>query len=155
MTTVTDAELEQHDAEKRQRRERAQWQVFLGIGVHVALMAIVYWFVSYEAAGTTMLALASALTLFAGTYLLIQDRRSRRAGVSGHAGLGSLGHLAAGPVSEVGPYLPDASIWPLVIGVGAALALNGFILGWPYAVPGAVMVALGVSGFVFQGRHRT
>jgi len=108
-----------------------------------AFFAGVYWFVSYEDAGTTMLVLASCLALFCGAWLYVQDR-ARPVATGGESAHGDAAH----------PYLPDASVWPFVIGIGAALTLNGLILGWPYAVPGVVLLGLAVVGFVGQSRRR-
>ena len=52
-----------------------QWRVFAGIAAFVGFIAVVYWFASYEQAGTVMLALASALSGFVATFLFLQDRR--------------------------------------------------------------------------------
>jgi hypothetical protein len=124
--------------------ESAQWRIFVGIGAFIALIAVVYWFVSYEPAGTVMLALSAALALFSGTFLWR------------HQGSPALAAPATSATADVadGPYLPRTSIWPLVIGVSAALCLNGLIVGWPYAVPGAVLLGLGVVGWVTQSRRR-
>jgi hypothetical protein len=51
-------------------------------------------------------------------------------------------------------YLPHASLWPFGIGVGAFLAFNGLILGFAYAVPGAIVVGVSVAGVVTQTRRR-
>ena len=47
------------DGTSRPSRRRAtgvQWRMFAGIGVFIAVIAVVYWFASYEDAGTVMLA---------------------------------------------------------------------------------------------------
>jgi len=119
------------------------WRVFVGVGVFIAILAIVYWFVSYEDAGTTMLVLASCLALFCGIWFFLQDRR--------RAGEPTVDEERRDAAS---PYLPDASVWPIAVGVGTALALNGLIIGWAYAVPGVTMLALAVVGFVVQSRRR-
>jgi divalent metal cation (Fe/Co/Zn/Cd) transporter len=119
-----------------------QWRVFAGIAAFVAFIAVVYWFASYEQAGTVMLALASALSGFVATFLFLQERR-----------LGP-GVPEADEQHEVATYLPTSSIWPLLVAVGAALAINGLILGWPYAVPGGAALVVAVIGFVGQGRRR-
>ena len=49
-----------------------QARIFLGISTFMALIGIVYWFASYEPAGTTMLGLSSALAAVCGVYLQIQ-----------------------------------------------------------------------------------
>ena len=120
---------------------RVQWQLFLGVAAFIALLAAVYWFVSYEDAGTTMLALSCGLALLFGSWLYLQDRRSA--------------HAPETEEDAPGEYLPASSVWPLGVGVGAALTLNGLILGWGYAVPGAALLALAVAGFVAQSRRRT
>jgi hypothetical protein len=125
--------------------EDTQWRIFVGIGSFIAVIAVIYWFVSYEAAGTVMLALASGLALFSGTFLY------RHREVPDEATL-ALEAAPAGVPTE--PYLPEASIWPFVIGLSAALSLNGLIVGWPYAVPGAALLGLGVVGWISQARRR-
>jgi hypothetical protein len=121
---------------------RVQWQLFTAVAGFIALFAIIYWFVSYEDAGTTMLGLASGLALLCGGWLYLQDRRSTHPSVE---------HADAHADAE---YLPTASVWPLAVGVGAALTTNGLILGWPYAAPGAALLALALVGFVGQSRRR-
>jgi len=123
---------------------RVQWQMFLGVALFVAVIDAVYWFVSYERAGTTMLTLTSGLAALCGGWLYLQDRRDHDSATT---------HEPDREVEQA--YLPTASWWPLVIGAGAALALNGLILSWPYAVPGAAVLAIGLGGFVSDSRRRT
>ena len=146
VTAAVEPSPEQAEAEARQRDESTQWKVFLGVGLFIAVIAVVYWFSSYEDAGTTMLAVASLLALFFGTFLWRQDRRRDVA----------LAHGAGDDDTvDEGHYLPEASVWPLAMGVGAAMTLNGLIIGWPYATPGAAFLAIAVGGFVAQGRNRS
>jgi Cytochrome c oxidase subunit IV len=118
------------------------WRVFLGVAAFVAVLGVLYWFVTYEDAGTTLLALASALGLFFGGYLFLQDRRRT----------GDARPHDEPPAEE--HYLPESSIWPFGIGVGLFLAFNGLILGLAWTLPGAVLVATSVGGFVRQSRQR-
>jgi predicted lipid-binding transport protein (Tim44 family) len=60
---------------------------------------------------------------------------------------------AAGPSAEP-RYLPHASAWPLAMGLGAATIANGLVLGVWVIVPGVLLFAVGVGGFVRQTRHR-
>ena len=117
---------------------RVQWRIFLGLALFIAILGAIYWFVSYEDAGTTLLALAAGLALLFGGYLFVQDRK-RPVPIS-HAD----GDL----------YLPHSSLWPFGIGFGVFLAANGLILGLAWTVPGAVLVATSVGGFVRQSRYR-
>jgi hypothetical protein len=120
---------------------RVQWQLFLGVAGFIALLAVIYWFVSYEDAGTTMLGLSSGLALLFGGWLYLQDRRPV--------------HRTDTSDDTEGDYLPASSVWPLGVGVGAALTLNGLALGWAYAVPGGLLLALAIAGFVAQSRRRS
>ena len=128
---------------------RVQWQLFLGVAVFITIIDVVYWFVSYERAGTTMLTIAALLAAFCGGWLFIQDRLGRTSDREPPAD--SSDHRADSAEEH---YLPTSSWWPLVIGVGLVLALNGLILSWPFAVPGAVVIVLGVGGFVSDSRRR-
>ena len=49
-----------------------------------------------------------------------------------------------------GQYLPDASIWPFGIGMGAVLMVNGLALGVWAVLPGAAVTALSTVGFARQ-----
>lgn len=113
------------------------WKMFLGIASFMALIGVVYWFASYEPAGTTMLGLAAALAALCGVYLRIQSE--------------------GGDPTEAEHqehYLPDSSVWPFGIGLGALLAANGFILGVGFAIPGVVVLGISVGGLVSQSRRR-
>lgn len=121
------------------------WRIFAAIGAFMVVTAVLYWFTSYEDAGSVLLALSAVLALWFGTYLWLQQRRPAEATDTG-AGAGDGGPEAL--------YLPHASIWPLVIGLGAASIANGLVLGTWVIVPGAAALALGVGGFVRQSRRR-
>ena len=113
------------------------WKMFLGIAVFMGVIAIVYWFASYEPAGTTMLTLAATLAGLCGVYLRVQSEPDGR----------EITH-------EEAHYLPGSSVWPFGIGVGALLAANGFILGIGFAIPGVVVLGLSIAGLVAQSRRR-
>ena len=113
-------------------------RVLLGVGAFVAVLAGIYWATAYEEAGTAMLVLASALVLWPATYLWLRGRSA--------------------PDAEPEPhdeYLPHASPWPFAIGVGAFLALNGLLAGGWFAFPGAVVLAVGIGGWIHQSRERS
>jgi predicted MFS family arabinose efflux permease len=117
-------------------RLAVQSRVFLGIAAFMALIGVVYWFASYEPAGTTMLALSSALAAVCGVYLQIQDEHEP----------------AATHADE--HYLPHSSVWPFGIGLGALLEVNGLIVGVGYAIPGLVVLAIAIVGLISQSRRR-
>jgi hypothetical protein len=116
--------------------QRTQARMFLGIALFMAVIGAVYWFASYEPAGTTMLGLASALAAVCGVYLQIQSEHD--------------------PTDRHTDehYLPHSSIWPFWVGIGALLAVNGLIVSVGYAIPGLVVLAVAVVGLVSQSRRR-
>jgi hypothetical protein len=116
------------------------WLLFAGIAAFFALIAAVYWFKSYEEAGTVMLALSACLATFCAVYLRRQRTRAPELVAAGH--------------DEPGHYLPAASLWPFGIGLSAFLLTNGLVLGVGFAVPGAVVMAASIAGFARQSRHR-
>jgi hypothetical protein len=119
-------------------RLATQARVFLGIAVFMAVIGAVYWFASYEPAGTTMLALSSALAGLCGVYLQIQSEHE------------DPDNTGVAPEHE----LLHSSVWPFAIGVGALLAVNGLIVGVGYAIPGLVVLAIAVVGLISQSRRR-
>jgi hypothetical protein len=104
-------------------------------------MAVIYWFTSYERAGTAMLVLAAVLLLSCATYLFREDRKPAPAPDDG---AGTTAH-----------YLPDSSPWPLGVGTAIFLIANGLILGWEFAVPGVVLLLGSMIGFLRQSRLRS
>ena len=106
---------------------------------------VVYWFWSYEDAGSVMLVLAALMALAIGGYLLLLARRHPDPAEPGPEG-------AAADIS--GLYLPHASVWPFGIGVGAMLLANGLALGRWATVPGLVVLVAALAGFTRQSRRR-
>lgn len=121
--------------------ETTQYRIFFGVAAFMALIAVVYWFASYEPAGTVMLAVAATLAGFCGVYLRVQDEHEADA-------------VEVGDVSTEAHYLPHSSVWPFGIGLGAWLTASGIIVGLAFAVPGMVVLAAAITGFVSQSRRR-
>jgi len=113
------------------------WKMFAGISVFMAVIGVVYWFASYEPAGTVMLGLAAALAGLCGVYLRVEHERADSG--AGH---------------DEKQYLPHSSLWPFGIAVGALLAANGAIVGFAFAIPGVVLLMFAIAGFVAQTRRR-
>ncbi|HZM29117.1 MAG TPA: cytochrome c oxidase subunit 4 [Acidimicrobiales bacterium] len=148
-----------HEARPPVDDRKVPWRVFGAIGAFVLLMAVIYWVASYEASGIVLLLLASGLSLWIGTYLWLLQRRESAATVEARAaGEALAAEGAALPGAGVDAhhdhYLPHSSVWPFAIGLGAATLANGLVLGLWVIVPGAVLMALGLGGFVRQTRRR-
>lgn len=121
--------------------------VFLGTAAFVSVLTAIYWFTSYEEAGSTMLLLTVGLGLMPGLWLLWWSRRMAPrpedlpdADISDGAG-------------AVGAF-PGPTAWPVTLAFGAVLAANGIAFGiWP-AVPGFVLIVLAACGAIMSGRPR-
>jgi hypothetical protein len=115
---------------------RFGWKMFIGIAVFMSVIGVVYWFVSYEPAGTTMLGLSAALAALCGAYLRVQyEGRDRAPAPDDH-------------------YLPHASPWPFGVGLGAMLAVNGLIVGLGFAIPGVIVLGISIGGLLSESRRR-
>jgi predicted MFS family arabinose efflux permease len=114
-----------------------QSRIFLGIAAFMAVIGVVYWFASYEPAGTVMLGLSSSLAAVCGVYLQVQSE-----------------HDHEEQTADDAHYLPQSSVWPFGIAVGAALAVNGLIVGLGYGIPGLVVIVVSLAGFISQSRRR-
>ncbi len=131
--------------------DRAAWRlqsrIFGGIALFMVLIAVVYWFLSYEAAGTTFLVVAAGMTGLPALYLGWPRGRHRTGAPSPH-------HEEPGHDPHDGVWFPDASIWPFAIGGSMVLVGNGFLLGRWLLVPALVLLAWSIAGMIRQGRHR-
>ncbi|MGH9245667.1 MAG: aa3-type cytochrome oxidase subunit IV [Acidimicrobiales bacterium] len=139
------------ESESRLSDTRVQIWVFAFITVHQIVLATVYWFASEEAAGTAMLALSGGLAAIAAGWLWVQDRSL--VGRSTAALRGADAEAEAEAEAEE-HYLPHDSVWPFGIGTGAFLALVGLAVNTWILVPGLLLLAISIVGFVGQTRRR-
>ncbi|MCW2892289.1 MAG: hypothetical protein QOG28_3927 [Trebonia sp.] len=117
--------------------------LFLGCGVFLAGGDVIYWYTSYEPTGTTALALAVALCLLIGFYLLFTGRRLPMRPEDDNEG-----EIAAG-TGEIGFFSPH-SWWPLWVALAAAVTAVGLAVGWWLVLIGFVAMMFATYGFVFE-----
>ena len=138
---------------------------FLRTALYSAVIGTIYWFVSHEVAGSVLLVFVvfSALSFVGvvGGHVrqardeIIPPRSAGLGRLSGtvirlfgfeeHAGATSSEPLAAG----LDP-IPIGSIWPLLAGVAAVFLLLGLVYGPWLLLPGIVLAATTVWGWVGQ-----
>ncbi len=127
---------------------KVEWVLFAGAGAFLILTSTIYWFVSYEDAGTTLLGMGVAAVLMVAAWLAFQSRRLRgprpedRPDADPSDGAGDLG------------YFPSSSIWPLVCGAGAVVVANGLVFGVWLMVTGAVLVVIGIVGYASEASSK-
>lgn len=110
-------------------------------GVFGLVMAVIYWFLSYEPAGTICLLLMGIAPIVMGSYIHF--------------------HRPEGPIpedeKEVDPEEAEGlevgnfsggSIWPLVLGIGCVIGLEGFIYGKWLVVFGLLLFGWAIVGLM-------
>lgn len=121
--------------------------VFAGTAAFFAVVAGLYWFTSYEEAGSVMLLLTVGLGLIPGVWLLWWARRMEarpedREDATLADGAGTVGAF------------PGPTAWPVTLAAGAVIAANGIAFGiWP-ALPGFVLIVIAACGTVMSSRPR-
>jgi uncharacterized membrane protein YfcA len=127
---------------------RVQWQLFVAVAAFIALIAVVYWFVSYEVAGTVLLLAFGIATGFAAVILALDVRRTGRGGGLRRRPLDwvLLTRTADDPpFGDEAAGVPSGSFAPLEIGLGIAVAAMGLVFG-PWLIPlGLVPIAMGAG----------
>jgi len=126
---------------------KTETRVVLVSGIFVAIIAGIYWFTSYEDAGTVMLGVgAAAYTMLCG-YLYIQVRRLR--------------HGPPRPEDEeepreIGPeeigFFPAASVWPAAMALGAVFTALGLVYGYWFIVIGAIVFIGAIAGYAVEAQ---
>ena len=129
-------------------------RVFVRIGLFAGGLALVYWLVSYEEAGSVMLAaVAVAAAVLVGACLQV-----------GRAGAGPGGGPLRRLRSIVGfdePHEPppleiedepiaEASVWPILCATGALLAVAGLVFGAWLWLPGVLLGAASGWGWATE-----
>jgi hypothetical protein len=137
---------------------------FLRTAVYAVLIGAVYWFVSYEVAGSVLLAFVVLATLafvaVAGVFARRAPRQVvphdgspwSRAGrlVNRLLGFEEPRGAAAEPLAAGLEPIPTASIWPPIAGVAALVSLLGLVYGPWLLLPGVVLSAGCVWGWITQ-----
>lgn len=135
-----------------------EFRFFLRTALYAAVLAVIYWFASYESAGTVLLAvLALALGFFIVLGRLFAGAREPAMG-SGGGMLGAIGRWigfteprdVAGPLEAGSELVPLRSAAPIVTAAGAIVIGLGAIYGLWLVVPGLVVLAIGLYGWITQ-----
>ena len=118
----------------------------LFLGIFGAIVAVIYGLLSAEWAGTAMLTGFFLLGVFPGGYYLWWSRRmTPRAEDNPKAELDE----GAGYVGT----FPSSSIWPFVLGIGAASIGLALVFGFWTAIVGFFLALSAVIGVTMESRH--
>ena len=128
------------------RRFQAEVVLYTALSVFLVLGGVIYGVWSREAAGTVLLVLVGLFAGIVAGYLAFQDRLERTT---------ARGSTEEADVEEHDQYLPHSSIWPFEMGVGMATSFTGMVLGWAVLVPGLLILAHSIVGWIGQSRRRS
>ena len=132
-------------ASDARRRFHAEVVLYTALSVFLIAGGIIYGVWSREAAGTVLLVLVGCFAGIVAGYLAFQDRLERTT---------ARATTADEPEPDDDQFLPHASIWPFEMGVGMATSLAGVVLGWAILVPGLLILAHSIVGWIGQSRRR-
>jgi len=118
----------------------AEVRLFLLLSAFGIGIGIVYWFVAYETAGTTLLVGFGLATGLIGLRLLLVGAPRLRAGDPDRPFLDETGRL------------PDETLAPFAVGLGVAVAATGLIFGVAPVVLGLLPLAWGASRWLRAAR---
>ncbi len=109
------------------------------------VVGTIYWFVSYEQAGTALLLFMGFCGMTIGGYLFLKARRTNLpeddpAGDHADAGGEPIGHFSA------------RSLWPILMGLGIATGIEGFIYGRWLLVIGALLFGWATIGLMQESK---
>lgn len=124
---------------------RTQVKFFVYWSVFSLVVAAVYWFLSYEAAGSFFLLFMFLAPLMIGGYIAFHGWATKPPEDDPDADYRQVAGTAVGR-------FPAQSAWPIVLAIGVAIALEGFVYGmWLLAV-GLVLFVSGIVGLMAESR---
>ena len=125
---------------------RVEAILLLFLGVFFGLVGVVYWFWSYEDAGTAMLVGTCTLGFLPGSYYWYWHRRmGKRVEDRDDATIAE----GAGDIDS----FPSTSIWPFVLGMGAFLTVNSLVFGIWLIFPGISLILTALVGVTAESRR--
>jgi hypothetical protein len=120
--------------------------ILLFLGLFFGLVGVVYWFWSYEQAGTAMLIGTCTLGFLPGSYYWYWHRRmGKRVEDRDDASIAE----GAGDIDS----FPSSSIWPFVLGMGAFLTVNSLVFGIWLIFPGISLILTALVGVTAESRR--
>jgi hypothetical protein len=129
---------------------------FLLIAGWAGALGVIYWFVSYEVAGTVLLA-GLALATGALSVWLIRSQRLRRRAEAGAPGAGAsearAPEVVDRPFLDEEGRLPAPTLAPFAVGLGLALAVLGPVFGLAPVAVGAVSFLWGAGTWFAASRE--
>ena len=122
---------------------KAESWIIVSIAIFCALVAPIYWLITYDWTGTTALVMTTLLCTLLGFYLIVVARQiparpEDRLEAEIVEGAGELG------------FFPPYSWWPLFCGLAFTVIVLGIVIGWWLFIIGAGIGLLTLIGWIFE-----
>lgn len=124
-----------------------QFKFLLGAGGFGVVVGVVYWYLGYEPAGFLMLTFMGLAAGYWGAYILWRAGRERRTFAEDDPDAD-----AAKQAGETVGWFSSGSIWPLVMALGTAIGLEGFIYGYWMLFFGLILFVWAAIGLMVESR---
>lgn len=125
---------------------RVESQLLIGTAAFFAITVTIYFFWSREASGSVLLFFTVLLGVLPGAYLAFWSKRMQPRPEDRPDGTYAEGTGAVGA-------FPDASIWPFILGSGAAFSAVSLVFGYWTLVLGLTMVLSALVGVILESRR--
>ncbi|MEA2828234.1 MAG: hypothetical protein QOG43_2673 [Actinomycetota bacterium] len=124
-----------------------EWKLFTGAGALAAVVGGLYWFVSYEHAGTTMLVFSGVALLLVAGYLTV---------VAGRVGTRPSDRSDASPGDGAGEveYYPSSSVWPFLTAAGVVVLGFGLVFGAGVGSLGVLLLVAALGGYAAEANAK-
>jgi len=122
---------------------KAESWIIVSIALFCALVAPIYWWITYDWTGTTALVMTTLLCTLLGFYLIvvakqIDARPEDRLDAEIVEGAGELG------------FFPPYSWWPLYCGLAFSAIVLGIVIGWWLFIIGAAIGLFTLIGWIYE-----
>ncbi len=125
---------------------KTETRVVVFSAMFVAVISAIYWFTSYEHAGTVLLGVGAGAYAMLSGYLLLQVRRRHGTPRPEDVEDGDVNEPA-----EIG-YFPAASVWPPALALGAVFICLGLVFGFWFLIVGVIVTIGAVIGYAVEAQ---
>lgn len=122
---------------------KAESWIIVSIAIFCALVAPIYWWITYDWTGTTALVMTTLLCTLLGFYLIVVARQ-----IPARPEDRDDGDIIDG-AGELG-FFPPFSWWPLFCSLAFTAVVLGIVIGWWLFIIGAAIALFTVVGWIFE-----
>ena len=122
---------------------KAESWIIVSIAIFCALVAPIYWWITYDPTGTTALVMTTLLCTLLGFYLIVVARQiparpEDRLDAEILEGAGEQG------------FFPPYSWWPLYCSLAFSAIVLGIVIGWWLFIIGAAIGLFTLIGWIYE-----